>query len=356
MSMRPGMAEVNAAHPRADNESCDCRTVPLVSPPMVGYVSFGAMRRAALAVALIGAPQSTRAQAPPIGVYMVVDASTKKVLMAANAGKPRPVGSLTKIATACVVLDWAERTGADLGRRAVVPPSAASIVPNPFGFQPGDTISLRDALCCAMMGSDNIAAETLAWHVGADIQQRTGRSGTPFGIFKEMNRLAEFVGMRRTKFLNPHGLDNARAVPYSTAADMVRLTLYAQKKPAFGFYTSQSERRVSFYKGDSLQSFLLKNTNQLVGRSGIDGVKTGTTARAGQCLILSAAKKPIVVTTGPEQTQVYPRRLVAVVLGAQDRFRDGQWLLDQGWARYDQWVAAGRVVNDNSELLDPAKE
>jgi D-alanyl-D-alanine carboxypeptidase (penicillin-binding protein 5/6) len=315
------------------------------------------MRWAAMAVALIGATQRTRAQAPPVGAYMVVDATTKKVLLAANAGKRRPVASLTKIATACVVLDWAERTGANLGKRAVVPPSGASIEPNPFGFQPGDTISLRDALCCAMMGSDNIAAETLAWHVGADIQQRTGRSGTPFGIFvKEMNRLAGVVGMPGTKFLNPHGLDNASAVPYSTAADMARLTLYAQKKPAFGFYTSQSERRVSFYKGDSLQSFLLKNTNQLVGRSGIDGVKTGTTARAGQCIILSAAKKSNVVTTGPEQTQVYPRRLVAVVLGAQDRFRDGQWLLDQGWARYDQWVAAGRVVNDNSELLDPVKE
>jgi D-alanyl-D-alanine carboxypeptidase (penicillin-binding protein 5/6) len=306
-----------------------------------------------LAVSLAGIGQHVSAQSPPAESYIVVDAATRRVVMAANAGKKRPVASLTKIATACVVLDWAERTGADLGRLAVVPPSAAVIQPNPFGFAPGDRISLRDALSCAMMGSDNIAAETLAWHVGADIQQRTGRGGSPFSIFvKEMNKLAAVVRMRSTKFLNPHGLDNAGAVPFSTAADLARLTLYAQKKPAFGFYTSQSERRVSFSRGGAEQKFLLKNTNQLVGSGGIDGVKTGTTARAGQCLILSATRKPIVVKTGPDNHQVYPRRLVVVVLGAQDRFREGRWLLDQGWGRYDQWVAGGRVIADTSELLD----
>jgi D-alanyl-D-alanine carboxypeptidase len=204
-----------------------------------------------------------------------------------------------------------------------------------------------------MMGSDNIAAETLAWHVGADIQRRTGKGGTPFSLFvKEMNKLAAVVRMRNTRFLNPHGLDNAGAVPYSTAADLARLTLYAQKKPAFGFYTSQAERRVSFIRNGEEQKFLLKNTNILVGRDGIDGVKTGTTARAGQCLILSATRKPIVVQTGAENHQVYPRRLVVVVLGSQDRFREGRWLLEQGWARYDQWVAGGRVIADSSELLD----
>ncbi len=286
--------------------------------------------------------------------YIVVDATTKKVLMAANATKKRPVASLTKIATACVVLDWAERTGADLNQQAVIPPSAAGLQPNPFGFAPGDRISLRDALCCAMMGSDNIAAETLAHHVGGDLMRRTGKGPTPFAVFvKQMNALAGTLGMGNTKFLNPHGLDNAKSVPYSTAADMARLTIYAQKKPAFHFYTSQGQRKVSFNKGDgSRQSFLLKNTNTLVGSNGIDGVKTGTTAKAGQCLILSAARKNAVVKTA-QGSQIYPRRLVTVVLGAQDRFRDGVGLLDAGWARYDQWAASGRPVANASELLDP---
>lgn len=287
--------------------------------------------------------------------YIVVDANTKKILMAANAGKRRPVASLTKIATACLVLDWAERTGADLGQRAVVPPSAASLSPNPFNFAPGDALSLRDALSCAMMGSDNIAAETLAWHVGADIQRRTGRGATPYDAFvNRMNGLAATLGMTGTKFLNPHGLDSGRSVPLSTAADMARVTLYAQKKAAFGFYTSQKERRITVYRGGSQKElFLLKNTNSSLGRGGIDGVKTGTTARAGQCVILSAPRKNIVIRHSEENATIFPRRLVVVVLGSPNRFADGEALLSQGWDRYDQWHKAGRVIGSAAELLDP---
>jgi D-alanyl-D-alanine carboxypeptidase (penicillin-binding protein 5/6) len=110
---------------------------------------------------------------------------------------------------------------------------------------------------------------------------------------------------------------------------------------------------VTFLRGDSKQAFLLKNTNEVVGRNGIDGVKTGTTARAGQCLILSASRKPVVVRIAEDNHEVFPRRLVAVLLGAQDRFGQGLGLLDEGWARYDQWAAAGRPIRESSELLDP---
>lgn len=315
-----------------------------------------------LALCLSGIGCQAGAQAPSVdtstqsmGAYIVVDTSTKKILMAANAGKKLPVASLTKIATACLVLDWAERTGVDLGQQAVVPPSAAGLVPNPFGFRPGDTLSLGDALSCAMMGSDNIAAETLAWHVGGDIQRRTGQGGTPFEVFvKQMNSLAGTLAMTGTRFLNPHGLDNGRAVPFSTAADMARLTLYAQKKPAFGFYTSQSERRITMYRGGTQKEmFLLKNTNTSLGRAGIDGVKTGTTARAGQCLILSAPRKNIVIRHSEDNATIYPRRLVVVLLGSRDRFAEGESLLSQGWGRYDQWNDGGRIITTNAELLDP---
>lgn len=294
------------------------------------------------------------AQSLPVESYLVVDVTTKKILLAHNSGQRRPVASLTKIATACVTLDWAERAGVDLSQRAVVPPSAAQLAPNPFGFTPGDSISLRDALCCAMMGSDNIAAETLAWHVGADLLRRSGKGRTAFGAFvDQMNALAALLGMKNTKFLNPHGLDNAKVVPYSTAADMARLTLYAVKKPAFGFYVSQKQRKVQFYRGGAPQSFLLKNTNELVGSNGVDGVKTGTTSKAGQCLIVSARRKSHVIKTGPVSQQVFPRHIVAVLLAAQDRFRDARALLDMGWSRYESWAAAGRPINSSSELLDP---
>ena len=292
---------------------------------------------------------------PSAQAYIVVDSHSQKILLAANAGRKLPVASLTKIATACLVLDWAERTGANLGQRAVVPPSAAGLGPNPFNFAPGDTLTLRDALSCAMMGSDNIAAETLAWHVGADLLRRTGKGRSPYDAFvRQMNSLAATLGMESTKFLNPHGLDTGRAVPLSSAADMARLTLYAQKKPAFSFYTSQPQRRITVYRGGTRKElFLLKNTNTSLGRAGIDGVKTGTTARAGQCVILSAPRKNIVIRHSEDSATIFPRRLVVVVLGSQNRFAEGEALLSQGWARYDQWHQSGRTIASAAELLDP---
>ena len=222
-----------------------------------------------------------------------------------RAGFPSPASPRSP--PPAVVLDWADATGADLNQLAQVPPSAAALQPNPFGFRPGDRVSVRDALCCAMMGSDNIAAESLAWHVGADLMARTARGQDPYAVFiKQMNALAANLGMDHTRFLNPHGLDNAGSVPRSTAADMARLTLYALRKPAFVFYTSQRQRKVTYQRADGRQAFLLKNTNEIVGRNGIDGVKTGTTARAGQCLILSASKKPVVVKIAEDNHEVFP--------------------------------------------------
>ena len=310
-----------------------------------------------LALCFLGWGTSTGATAQSADAYIVVDSYTKKILLAANAGKKRPVASLTKIATACVVLDWAERTGADLGQLATVPEAAAGLTPNPFNFAPGDTLTLRDALSCAMMGSDNIAAETLAWHVGADIQRRTGRGNSPPAVFvKQMNSLAGSLGMSGTRFTNPHGLDSSRNIPVSTAADLARLTIYAQKKAAFGFYTSQKERRITVFRGGSQKElFLLKNTNLALGRSGIDGVKTGTTARAGECVILSAPRKNIVIRHSEENATIFPRRLIVVLLGSPNRFQEGESLLAEGWIRYDDWHARGRQITSNEELLDPAR-
>jgi len=62
---------------------------------------------------------------------------------------------------------------------------------------------------------------------------------------------------------------------------------------AFRFYVSQRERKIAIQSANGGQSaYLLRNTNELLGVNSIDGVKTGTTARAGQCVIISCGKPP----------------------------------------------------------------
>jgi D-alanyl-D-alanine carboxypeptidase (penicillin-binding protein 5/6) len=170
-----------------------------------------------------------------------------------------------------------------------------------------------------------------------------GGSGSPVENFVvQMNALAKTKGMRNTKFLNPHGLDNLeRSVPYSTAADLAKLTAYAMANSAFRFYVSQRERKITIFTPGGQNSYLLRNTNELLGINSIDGVKTGTTARAGQCLIISAGKPPDSRQEG-ETHVITPRRLNVVVLGATNRFPFAQGLLARGWQLYDAWAAAGR--------------
>jgi len=285
--------------------------------------------------------------------YVIADAQTGYVLEEQEPRKKLQVGSLTKIATACVVLDWAERKSGDLNGMVTIPPEALQgITENPIGFQPGDSITLRDLLYAALVQSDNIAAYALAYHVGSQLESvEAGAKLTPADIFvAQMNALAKQLKMDRTRFVNPHGIDwKVKPLPYSTAEDLARLTRYAMNKPSFRFFVSQKERQISFNRAGHQLNYVLRNTNELLGKMGIDGVKTGTSARSGQCLILYADRESEVVRQGQMET-VYPRHLMVVLLGSTTRFEEGAALLQRGWQLYDQWAAAGRIADPKKFL------
>jgi D-alanyl-D-alanine carboxypeptidase len=288
--------------------------------------------------------------------FIVIDSQTGYVLQEQDARQKRQVGSLTKIATAVVVLDWAEHKSGDLNQVVAIPPEAfVGTGENNIGFQPGDAIALRDLLYAALVQSDNIAASTLAYHVGSTLEslvpEASASKVTPVIAFvSQMNALAKQLKMERTRFVNPHGIDeNVKPRPFSTAEDMARLARYAMNKAGFRFYVSQKERQISFQRGKRTLSYLLRNTNDLLGTRGIDGVKTGRTARAGECLILSANRESEVVKQG-QYTSVFPRHIIAVLLGSANRFGEGAGLVEHGWQLYDQWAAAGRLVDPNKQL------
>jgi D-alanyl-D-alanine carboxypeptidase len=288
--------------------------------------------------------------------YVIVDSKTGYILEQQEPRKRLQVGSLTKVATAAVVLDWAEQKSGDLNQVVTIPQEAfVGVVENNIGFQPGDSISLRDLLYAALVQSDNIAAYTLAHHVGsrlgALLPSEVGSKLTPADAFvAQMNALAKQLKMERTRFVNPHGIDkNVRPMPYSTAEDMARLTRYAMNKASFRFYVSQKERVISFNRAGRQLNYALRNTNELLGKNGIDGVKTGRTSRAGDCLILSVNREPELLKQG-QMITVFPRHLIVVLLGSTNRFGEGAGLVERGWQLYDQWAASGRVA-DPKKLL-----
>jgi D-alanyl-D-alanine carboxypeptidase (penicillin-binding protein 5/6) len=289
---------------------------------------------------------------PGIGSYIVVDSHDGHVALAHDADRRRPVASLTKTATALVVLDYLSRSGGEGGEMMTVPSQVVLLgSPGPAMLQPGDRLSIRDGMYAAMISSDNYAAETLAVHVGG----RIAGGGNPMEAFlRQMNGIAARAGLRDTRFANAHGLDLPGQRGYSTAADMARLAIHALHVPGFSFYCSQPSRRITIDRGGQNIGISLTTTNDLLFRGGIDGVKTGTTTLAGQCLIITAPKPATVVKRPDGSTLVTAHRLVVVTLGATDRFRQAWQLLNDGWNAYFNWRQAGSPPSPGATLFPPA--
>ncbi|WP_200266982.1 D-alanyl-D-alanine carboxypeptidase family protein [Luteolibacter pohnpeiensis] len=286
---------------------------------------------------------------------MVVEAHSGKILIATNSSVKRPVASLTKIATAVVAVDWTTASGLDIGSIEMTAPQTVAMVggPNPMNLQPGDRISMRDAMYSALLGSDNLAALTIADYVGRQILIKRGKDGDPVAAFVgEMNKLAAAINMDRTHFENPHGLDNRKNIGTSTAADIARLSIYAMRRNAISFIVRQESRKISVTGPAGTREFNIKNTNELIGEPGILGLKTGTTNLAGPCLSVCMDRDAFITKKPDGSKGVTPRRLIVVLLNSPDRFTKARNLITQGWSIYDPWLESGAPVkNPEREIL-----
>lgn len=283
--------------------------------------------------------------------HIVVEAHSGKVLSGQGTTTKRPVASLTKMATAIVAADWAKATQTDLGKIEIIVPQSATVLGNSssLGLRVGDTMTLRDALYAALLSSDNIAAFTIAHHVGSSLLARRGKAGDPVKVFvAEMGKLAKSIGATDTRFENPHGLNFGGEGGYSTAADMARVSIHAMRRNGISFIVRQKSRTITINGTEKK----ITNTNELVGESGILGIKTGTTNSAGPCLATCMDREPLVRPKPDGSKGVTPRRLIVIVLNSPDRFGRTRKLIREGWAFYDSWIAAGAPVeNRRKEIL-----
>ena len=317
----------------------------------VGFIARELMRRLAFLILALFLVASALPALHSEGT-IIVDNQTGRILDEVNANQKLPVASLTKLALAMVVLDWSELSGGHLNETASVPETAISTTGgiNPLGLQAGDVLSLRDLLYACLLASDNVAAVTLANHLGLVLPNPTGLD--PVGsTVSQMNALARQLGMRHTLFLNPHGLDSPEGTvePHSSAADLARLVRYGYSKSGLSFYVSQTSRAIHVQRGTANLSVVLHNTNTLLGTDKIDGVKTGRTSRAGDCIILTSEHAPEVVHQG-DTVFTTPRRIIVVLLGGTNREAEGLELIRRGWGLYEDWAAKGRPAKASNSL------
>jgi len=276
--------------------------------------------------------------------YIVADAHTGRVFLAQDTERKSSISDLVKVASAMVVLDWARVAKEDLNQLVTVNvPSVSFGGGNPMGLQVGDRLSMRDAIYSGLLGSDHVAIHALASHVGGKMLKHRQRAGDPVGEFMhELGQLTRALVLKKTKFGNPHGLDLPKEYSYSTASDMAVLSVYAMRDAGFAYYVKQKSRTLSvFRQSGKKETFTVKSTNQLLGKKGVIGGKTGFSSSAGQCLMVATERPSIVKKYGDGRSSVIPRRLVSVLLNSGDRFAEMNVLLSQGVTAYDQWAGQG---------------
>lgn len=283
--------------------------------------------------------------------FIIIDNETGCILREEGGNDKFPVGSLSKIAVAITLLDWIQLNGSSLDAIAEVPsPAAPQGEGNPLGLQAGDRVTLRDLLYLTLLPSDSEASLTIANYVGLKLpnpQQLDGVSN----FVANMNALARELGMKRTLFLPPHELPGASSgfQPYSTAADLARLTRYGYSKPGLAFYVAQKSRDIHIQRGNKILEATINNTNNLLGVNGIDGVKTARSPSAGESIILTSAHDPEVRKEG-NTVYTTPRRIIVVLLGANNRADEGLKLHQQGWELYYAWARRGRPTKSSRFL------
>lgn len=154
-----------------------------------------------------------------------------------------------------------------------------------MGLKNGEALPLRDMLYGLMLPSGNDAAIALAYHVAGDVEQ-----------FAElMNAKAAELGMTETHFVNASGVYKGQH--YSTARDMARLAAYAMQNETFREIVKTAEYTVPANEVRKNELHLV-NTNRLVSDPKDSkffyeyavGIKTGSTAKGGKCLVAAAEK------------------------------------------------------------------
>lgn len=234
---------------------------------------------------VVNQPESTSGplyQAPTGVTAIAVHAwrlGTDELLIDRDAGARMQVGSIVKIATALVALQF---VGLDeevlIDSTDLVDPAVYSNM----ALVAGDTLTVEQLLQGLLIPSGGDAAEALARHVGEMISGSDDPASARTAFVDEMNAYAARLGLEDTRFANASGDDNAGS--YSTAHDISILAAELLKSPELTAIVETPSYEFTSVGGNVYTGF---NTNAMLGEDGVIGVKTGSTGDAGGCVVLA---------------------------------------------------------------------
>ena len=239
---------------------------------------------------------------------ILIEASTGKVLYENNADEALPPASVTKIMTLLIVMEAIDAGKISLDDMVSVSNNAASMGGSQVYLEVGEQMSVDEMIKCVVVSSANDAAVALAEHVAGSEEVFVG----------QMNARAKELGMENTNFENTNGLDDSVTNHKTSARDIAIMSRELIRHEKILEYSS--------IWMDTIRdgAFTLTNTNRLIRfYNGANGLKTGSTSKAGFCISATAIRDNM--------------QLIAVVMGAPNRDTRNEIakkLLDYGFATY----------------------
>ena len=239
---------------------------------------------------------------------ILIEANTGKVLYEYEADLRLPPASVTKIMTILLVVEELDKGTIKLTDNVQVSERASKMGGSQVYLKAGEIMSVNDLLKSVVVASANDASTALAEYV----------SGSVEAFVERMNQRAKELGMTSTVFENPTGLDDSVTDHLISARDIATMSRELLSHPMIFDYTT--------IWMDTIRNgeFGLSNTNRLIRfYNGANGLKTGSTSKAGFCISASALRDGM--------------QLIAVVMGSptrDSRNETAKALLDYGFSTY----------------------
>lgn len=238
--------------------------------------------------------------------YILVDATSSKIIAQKDADKRMPPASLTKLMSLYIISSAIKNGQIRLDDKVRISNKAWKTEGSRMFVKVGDEVPVRQLLEGIIVASGNDATVALAEYI----------AGSEDAFVSMMNQQAKILGMNNTHFVDSTGLPNPDH--YSTPHDLAILTQH---------YIKNFPEDYSLYgeKWFTYNGIKQPNRNRLLWRfQYADGLKTGHTAEAGYCLVASAKKDGM--------------RLISVIMGAptdQARTEDSIRLLTYGFRFFE---------------------
>lgn len=259
---------------------------------------------------------------PTYVAALLMEPTTGRVLFERESHKPWPPASLTKMMLMLVVMEKVRQKAISLRDRVVISAKARKLGGSQLPLKGGEAFTLEELMQAVVMQSANDAAEAMAERIAGD--------GGAFVAL--MNRRAQDLGMKETRYHSVHGLppEKGRPADVTSAYDTAIVTRELVRYPELLKWASTVKQP---FRG---RKFVLENTNRLIGQfPGADGLKTGSYREAGFNLAATAERDGL--------------RFIAVTLGSSSdeaRAREAAALLTTGFNDYMMLTAmkAGQAL------------